>query len=133
MKAEFGAESAGGAGSPVSDVTQRAGSVPDAFTAVQPAGSAGAVTLSKFSLKTTLEVVHVGVGDAVAELVAVAVLVGVVVFVAVAVLVSVAVSVGVGDAVAVLVAVAQGPESVKILSSHPLAKLPKSPPTSSTT
>src|ERR1041385_135114 len=47
-KTAFGAESAGGAGRPESDVTQ-SGWGPAAFAAVQPAGSAGGVTPSKLS------------------------------------------------------------------------------------
>jgi hypothetical protein len=47
--AAFGSESAGGAGSPAFEVTH-GGSGPLAFVAVHPAGSAGGVTPSKFSL-----------------------------------------------------------------------------------
>jgi hypothetical protein len=48
-KAAFGAESAAGDGVPPLDVVQ-SGAVPLAFAAVQPAGSAGAVTPSKLAL-----------------------------------------------------------------------------------
>jgi hypothetical protein len=48
-KAAFGAESAVGTGAPELDVVQ-SGAAPVAFAAVQPAGRAGAVTLSKFCL-----------------------------------------------------------------------------------
>src|SRR6266545_2445751 len=47
--AAFGAESAGGAGVPALEVTH-SGPGPAALVAVHPAGSAGAVTPSKFSL-----------------------------------------------------------------------------------
>src|SRR5450432_2068741 len=46
-KAEFGEVSATGVGLPIFDVTQ-VGASPKAFIAVQPSGSAGGVTLSKF-------------------------------------------------------------------------------------
>lgn len=49
MKSALGAVSAGGIGNPESDVTQSGGG-PWAFVASQPAGSAGGVTPSKFSL-----------------------------------------------------------------------------------
>jgi hypothetical protein len=49
--AAFGAELAGGVGTPEFEVTQN-GAGPLAFVAVHPAGSAGAVTPSKFSLNT---------------------------------------------------------------------------------
>jgi hypothetical protein len=51
-KAAFGAESAAGVGLPELEVVHRP--VPEALVAVQPAGSAGAVTPSKFSLETML-------------------------------------------------------------------------------
>ena len=59
--------------------------------------------------------------------------VNVAVDVAVAVLVGVNVLVGVGDAVKVLVGVAQTTASVVMVISQPPAKLPRSPPVSSTT
>src|SRR3954469_7379803 len=46
--AEFGGESAGGGGWPVEDVVQ-SGGAPSVFAAVQPGGSAGGGTPSKFS------------------------------------------------------------------------------------
>src|SRR5512132_3109679 len=49
--AAFGAESAGGVGAPELEVTH-SGAGPLAFVEVHPAGSAGEVTLSKFSLNT---------------------------------------------------------------------------------
>ena len=49
MKAAFGGVSAGGMGTPESDVTQSGGG-PCAFVAVQFGGSAGGVTPSKLSL-----------------------------------------------------------------------------------
>jgi len=52
MKAALGSESATGVGTPEFDVTH-SGAGPCAFIAAQPAGSAGGVTLSKFSLKGT--------------------------------------------------------------------------------
>jgi hypothetical protein len=52
MKAALGSESATGVGTPEFDVTH-SGAGPTAFIAAQPAGSAGGVTLSKFSLKGT--------------------------------------------------------------------------------
>jgi hypothetical protein len=48
-KAAFGIESAGGVGTPELEVTH-SGAGPAAFVAVQPAGNAGGVTPSKFSL-----------------------------------------------------------------------------------
>ena len=48
MNAALGGESAGGIGTPEFDVTQSGGG-PCAFVATQPGGSAGGVTLSKFS------------------------------------------------------------------------------------
>src|SRR5204863_2768157 len=98
MEAALGAESATGAGTPVLEVTQN-GAAPAALTAIQPAGSAGGVTLSKFSLKVPLH----GIG------------VGVVVGVGVGVGVGVAVGVGVGVTgvpVAVAVAVGVGPPAI---------------------
>ena len=50
--AEFGAESAGGVGTPEFEVTHNGTGGPTAFVAVHPAGSAGAVTPSKFSVNT---------------------------------------------------------------------------------
>ena len=93
IKAAFGAVSATGVGVPAADVTQRVVSVPEVTAVVQPAGRAGAVTPSKFSLKTLLKFPQVGVGVAVL----VDVPVGVAVFVCVAVFdgVNVAVEVGV--------------------------------------
>jgi len=52
MNAAFGGESAGGLGTPELDVTHIGGG-PSAFVASQPEGSAGGVTLSKFSLNLT--------------------------------------------------------------------------------
>lgn len=52
MNAALGGESAGGFGTPESDVTQMGGG-PSAFVASQSGGSAGGVTLSKFSVNTT--------------------------------------------------------------------------------
>src|SRR4029077_6765293 len=52
MKAALGDESAGGFGTPESDVTHIGGG-PSAFVASQPGGNAGGVTLSKFSLNDT--------------------------------------------------------------------------------
>jgi hypothetical protein len=52
MNAAFGAVSAGGAGTPMFDVTQSGGG-PNALVANQPAGNIGGVTLSKFSFSTT--------------------------------------------------------------------------------
>jgi hypothetical protein len=49
MKAAFGSESATGVGTPAFEVTQ-SGAAPVALNAIQPAGSAGGVTPSKFSL-----------------------------------------------------------------------------------
>jgi len=49
MKAALGSVSAGGIGTPESDVTQNGGG-PCAFVAIQPNGNAGGVTPSKFSL-----------------------------------------------------------------------------------
>jgi hypothetical protein len=49
MKPAFGKVSAGGIGTPESDVTQNGGG-PWAFVAVQSGGNAGGVTASKFSL-----------------------------------------------------------------------------------
>jgi len=49
--AAFGNESATGVGTPEFDVTQSMPSGSTAFVAVHPEGSAGGVTLSKFSLK----------------------------------------------------------------------------------
>jgi hypothetical protein len=50
MNAALGGESATGVGTPELEVTH-SGAGPDALTATHPAGSAGGVTLSKFSLK----------------------------------------------------------------------------------
>jgi hypothetical protein len=50
--AALGSESAGGVGSPESDVCHNMGSTLMMFIATQPAGSIGGVTLSKYSLKT---------------------------------------------------------------------------------
>jgi len=52
MNAAFGAVSAGGAGTPLSDVTQSGGG-PKALVPNQPGGNAGGVMPSKFSLNTT--------------------------------------------------------------------------------
>jgi len=96
----------------VVEVTQ-SGAAPAAFAATQPAGSAGATTPSKFSLKTMpVHGVGVGVGDSV--------------------------GVGVGDGVGVGVGVPLGigvgiQLSVAMVSAHPPAKLPVSIPASSTT
>jgi hypothetical protein len=49
MKAALGAVSAGGIGTPESDVTHNGGG-PWTFVAIQSGGSAGGVTLSKFSI-----------------------------------------------------------------------------------
>lgn len=49
MNAALGGVSAGGLGTPVSDVTQRGGG-PNAFVASHPSGRAGGIALSKFSL-----------------------------------------------------------------------------------
>jgi hypothetical protein len=52
MNAALGGESAGGLGTPESDVTQMGGG-PSAFVASQSGGSAVGLTLSKFSVNTT--------------------------------------------------------------------------------
>src|SRR5436190_6353604 len=52
MNAAFGGVSAGGVGSPLSDVTQ-SGDGPCALVASHPTGNAGGVTSSKFSLNVT--------------------------------------------------------------------------------
>ena len=52
-KAAFGAVSKGGVGIPVCDVVQ-SGAGPWSFVAVQPGGSAGGVTPSKFSLNVVV-------------------------------------------------------------------------------
>jgi hypothetical protein len=52
MNAAFGAVSAGGAGTPLSDATQSGGG-PSTFVANQSGGNWGGVTLSKFSRNTT--------------------------------------------------------------------------------
>src|SRR4029077_15260206 len=52
MNAALGSVSAGGIGTPEFDVTHIGGG-PSAFVASQPAGNAGGVTLSKFSLNDT--------------------------------------------------------------------------------
>jgi hypothetical protein len=51
IHAALGSESAGGAGNPEFDDCQKMLSGLMAFVATHPAGSAGGVTLSKFSLK----------------------------------------------------------------------------------
>ena len=68
MNTAFGAVSAGGAGTPLSEVTQSGGG-PNALVANQPAGNTGGVTLSKFSPSTTAWLhppPHKGVGVGVA-------------------------------------------------------------------
>jgi hypothetical protein len=72
IHAAFGGESAGGDGNPELDVCHNTPSGLIAFGAVQPGGSAGGVTKSKFSDRTH----KIGVGDAVGVGVAVAVGVG---------------------------------------------------------
>jgi hypothetical protein len=52
MNAALGDVSAGGLGSPLSEVSQRGGG-PNAFVANHPGGTAGGVTLSKFSADVT--------------------------------------------------------------------------------
>jgi hypothetical protein len=52
INAAFGAESAGGAGKPEFEVTQRGGG-PCRFVAIQSVGNLGGVTASKFSINTT--------------------------------------------------------------------------------
>ena len=52
INAALGKVSAGGTGTPEFDVTHKGGG-PCAFVATQPGGSAGGVTLSKFSLHIT--------------------------------------------------------------------------------
>jgi hypothetical protein len=52
MNAAFGGVSAGGLGTPLSDVTHSGGG-PNAFVASHSAGNAGGVMLSKFSLNVT--------------------------------------------------------------------------------
>ena len=91
MKAEFGRESAAGAGNPEFEVTQSTASGSTALAATHPAGSAGGVTPSKFSKKILVGFGHGGVGVDVGT--------------GVGGIVAVAVAVGVGDAVGVAVAV----------------------------
>jgi hypothetical protein len=67
MNAALGDVSAGGIGTPEFDVTHKGGG-PCAFVAIQPGGTAGGVTLSKFSLHVTGSIQggeHEGVGCAV--------------------------------------------------------------------
>jgi len=52
MNAAFGGVSAGGVGSPLSEVTQTGGG-PNAFVASHSGGNAGGVALSKFSAEVT--------------------------------------------------------------------------------
>ena len=96
-KAELGAEQ----GDTV-EVTQ-SGAGPEALAAVHPAGSAGAITPSKFSLKTVVAFGHGGVADGVGD--------GVGVGGTVAVAVAVGVGEGVPLGVGVGVGVGQGPQS----------------------
>jgi hypothetical protein len=56
--AAFGEESADGNGSPSFDVTQNMSSGSITLIAVHPAGNAGGVTPSKFSLNTVVELGH---------------------------------------------------------------------------
>jgi len=105
IKAALGDESKAGAGVPEAEVTHRV--VPAVFEAAQPAGRAGAVTPSKFSLKAVpLHAVGVGVG------------------VGVPVAVAVAVGVGVGVPPGVGVAVTQGTTQAAVLvmvsTNHPV-------------
>ena len=60
MNIALGAETAGGAGVPALEVTQR-GAGPEALVATQPAGNAGATTPSKFWLEATTVVPNVNV------------------------------------------------------------------------
>ena len=65
MKAALGAVSATGTGDPEFDVSQNVESGLTALNACQPAGSAGGVTLSKFSDNAAAPPHGVGVGVAV--------------------------------------------------------------------
>ena len=121
-KAALGNESATGVGTPAFEVTQNIPSVPAALNTDQPAGSAGGVTPSKFSLNVPPHAVGVGVGVMVGAIVAVAVGVNV----AVAVAVGDAVAVGVGVNVAVAVGVGEGVGVAAIapaISSAPISGL----------
>ena len=97
MNAAFGAVSEAGAGVPAFEVTQ-SGAGPLALVAVHPAGSAGTVTPSKFSVSEPAHAIGVPVGAGVGEAVGtgVGVPVGPGVGVAVAVGVGVAFGSGVG-------------------------------------
>ena len=95
IEAALGSESATGVGTPALEVTQ-SGAGPDAFNAVQSAGSAGGITLSKFSLNRPAHGVGVGVVVGATVAVAVGVGLGVRVGVGVGVIVPLGVGVGVG-------------------------------------
>src|SRR5262245_56595350 len=107
-KAALGNESATGVGTPAFEVTQNMPSVPAALNTDQPAGSAGGVTPSKFSLNVPPQAV--GVGVMLGAIVAVAVGDAVAVGVAVAVAVAVGVGEGVGVA-AIAPAISSAPIS----------------------